>query len=108
MSRTEARRRFTVADLRDQTDGVECRKAPGVIDEAPTAYTNIDEVMAQQTDLVEIVACLLSPGRRMSEIGAALIEKSGAGAAPAILRASMSARCPMEQSSPWISRAAAR
>jgi tRNA-splicing ligase RtcB len=56
MSRTEARRRFTVADLRDQTDGVECRKDPGVIDEAPKAYKNIDRVMAQQSDLVEIVA----------------------------------------------------
>ena len=56
MSRGEARRRFTVADLRAQTAGVECRKDPGVIDEAPKAYKNIDTVMAQQRDLVEIVA----------------------------------------------------
>ena len=56
MSRTEARRRFTVADLRDQTEGVECRKDQGVIDESPEAYKNIDQVMAQQQDLVEIVA----------------------------------------------------
>jgi tRNA-splicing ligase RtcB len=56
MSRTEARRRFTVADLRDQTDGVECRKDHGVIDEAPKAYKNIDRVMAAQNDLVEVVA----------------------------------------------------
>ena len=56
MSRTEARRRFTVADLRDQTEGVECRKDHGVIDEAPKAYKNIDQVMEQQRDLVEIVA----------------------------------------------------
>jgi tRNA-splicing ligase RtcB (3'-phosphate/5'-hydroxy nucleic acid ligase) len=56
MSRTEARRRFTVADLRDQTEGVECRKDAGVIDESPKAYKNIDQVMAQQQDLVEIVA----------------------------------------------------
>lgn len=56
MSRSEARRRFTVADLRDQTDGVECRKDHGVIDEAPKAYKRIDQVMAQQADLVEIVA----------------------------------------------------
>jgi tRNA-splicing ligase RtcB len=54
MSRGEARRRFTVADLREQTEGVECRKDPG--DEAPKAYKNIDHVMAQQRDLVEIVA----------------------------------------------------
>ena len=56
MSRTEARRRFTVSDLQDQTEGVECRKDPGVIDEAPKAYKNIDRVMAEQQDLVEIVA----------------------------------------------------
>jgi tRNA-splicing ligase RtcB (3'-phosphate/5'-hydroxy nucleic acid ligase) len=56
MSRGEARRRFTLADLRAQTEGVECRKDPGVIDEAPKAYKNIDHVMAQQDDLVEIVA----------------------------------------------------
>ncbi len=35
---------------------VECRKDPGVIDEAPKAYKNIDRVMAQQDDLVQIVA----------------------------------------------------
>jgi tRNA-splicing ligase RtcB len=56
LSRTAARLRFTVADLRDQTAGVECRKDHGVIDEAPKAYKNIDQVMAQQRDLVEIVA----------------------------------------------------
>ena len=56
MSRTEARRRFTIADLRDQTEGVECRKDQGVIDATPKAYKNIDQVMAQQQDLVEIVA----------------------------------------------------
>jgi tRNA-splicing ligase RtcB len=58
MSRGEARRRFTVADLRFQTEGVECRKDPGVVDEAPKAYKNIDAVMAQQQDLVEVVAAL--------------------------------------------------
>jgi tRNA-splicing ligase RtcB len=56
MSRTEARRRFSVADLRDQTEGVECRKDSGVVDEAPKAYKDIDRVMEQQRDLVEIVA----------------------------------------------------
>jgi tRNA-splicing ligase RtcB len=56
MSRTEARRRFTVADLRAQTEGVECRKDGGVIDEAPRAYKDIDRVMEQQRDLVEVVA----------------------------------------------------
>jgi tRNA-splicing ligase RtcB len=58
MSRGEARRRFSVADLRKQTEGVECRKDPGVIDETPLAYKDIDQVMLQQSDLVEIVAVL--------------------------------------------------
>jgi tRNA-splicing ligase RtcB len=56
MSRGQARKRFTLRDLKDQTAGVECRKDPGVIDEAPKAYKNIDAVMTQQQDLVEIVA----------------------------------------------------
>jgi tRNA-splicing ligase RtcB len=56
MSRGEAKRRFTVADVREQTAGVECRKDLGIIDEAPKAYKDIDKVMARQSDLVEIVA----------------------------------------------------
>jgi tRNA-splicing ligase RtcB len=56
MSRGEARRRYTVADLREQTAGVECRKDAHVLDVAPKAYKRIDQVMAQQSDLVEIVA----------------------------------------------------
>lgn len=56
MSRTEARKSFTLADLERQTKGVECRKDRGVIDEAPKAYKDIDRVMQQQADLVEIVA----------------------------------------------------
>lgn len=58
MSRSEAKRRFTLDDLRLQTAGVECRKDEGVIDEIPSSYKDIDEVMANQTDLVEIVAQL--------------------------------------------------
>jgi tRNA-splicing ligase RtcB len=56
MSRGQARKRFTLRDLQDQTHGVECRKDAGVIDETPKAYKNIDDVMTQQQDLVEIVA----------------------------------------------------
>jgi tRNA-splicing ligase RtcB len=56
MSRTDAKKRFTVQDLRQQTAGVECRKDAGVIDEAPKAYKDIGRVMDQQKDLVEIVA----------------------------------------------------
>jgi tRNA-splicing ligase RtcB len=58
MSRTEAKRRFSRFDLIAQTEGVECRKDPGVIDEIPGAYKDIDEVMANQTDLVEVVHTL--------------------------------------------------
>jgi tRNA-splicing ligase RtcB len=55
MSRTKARQAFTVEDLEHQTDGVECRKDRGVLDEAPKAYKDIGRVMEQQGDLVEIV-----------------------------------------------------
>ncbi len=56
MSRTAAKKKFTVDDLRAQTEGVECRKDGGVIDEIPAAYKDIQQVMDNQRDLVEIVA----------------------------------------------------
>ncbi|HWE44834.1 MAG TPA: RtcB family protein [Caulobacteraceae bacterium] len=58
MSRTEAKRRFTVEDHVRATEGVECRKDAEVIDETPMAYKDIDAVMAAQADLVEIVHTL--------------------------------------------------
>jgi tRNA-splicing ligase RtcB len=58
MSRTEAKRRFNRFDLAQQTAGVECRKDGGVVDEIPSAYKNIDEVMANQSDLVDIAHTL--------------------------------------------------
>lgn len=58
MSRTEARKRFTLDDHAKATDGVECRKDADVIDETPMAYKDIDAVMAAQSDLVEVVATL--------------------------------------------------
>ncbi|MBM7080789.1 RtcB family protein [Micromonospora humida] len=58
MSRAQAKRTFTVDDLAGQTAGVECRKDAGVVDEIPGAYKDITEVMAQQDDLVEVVAHL--------------------------------------------------
>ena len=58
MSRAEARRRFSVEDHVRMTDGVECRKDADVIDETPAAYKPIDQVMAAQSDLVEIVHTL--------------------------------------------------
>ena len=58
MSRTEAKRRFTLADHARDTANVECRKDEDVIDETPKAYKDIDAVMAAQADLVEIVHTL--------------------------------------------------
>ena len=58
MSRTEAKRRFSVADHIAATQGVECRKDEHVIDETPMAYKSIDAVMEAQKDLVEIVHTL--------------------------------------------------
>ena len=58
MSRGEAKKRYTRADLEAQTQGVECRKDSGVLDEIPGAYKDIDKVMADQADLVEIVHTL--------------------------------------------------
>ncbi len=56
MSRGQAKKTFTVQDLKQQTRGVECRKDSGVLDEIPGAYKPIEEVMANQSDLVEIIA----------------------------------------------------
>lgn len=58
MSRGQAKRTFTAADLAEQTAGVECRKDSGVVDEIPGAYKDIAQVMEQQQDLVEVVAHL--------------------------------------------------
>ena len=58
MSRSQAKQRFTTEDLAEQTRGIECRKDPGVIDEIPAAYKDIDEVIRAQSDLVEVVARL--------------------------------------------------
>ena len=58
MSRTQAQKSFTPQDLAEQTAGVVCRKDRGVIDEIPGAYKDIDEVMANQSDLVDVVHTL--------------------------------------------------
>lgn len=58
MSRGKAARTFVVDDLVAQTKGIECRKDKGVIDEIPHAYKDIDEVMENQSDLVEVVHTL--------------------------------------------------
>ncbi len=58
MSRTKAKKMFTVADQIKATEGVECRKDADVIDEIPMAYKDIDAVMAAQTDLVDVMHTL--------------------------------------------------
>ena len=58
MSRTEAKRRFSLEDHAAATQGVECRKDAGVIDETPMSYKDIDQVMSAQSDLVEVAHTL--------------------------------------------------
>lgn len=58
MSRNAAKNTYTLDDLVQQTAGIECRKDPELIDEIPAAYKPIDRVMANQADLVEVVATL--------------------------------------------------
>ena len=58
MSRTEAKKLVTLDEHIRDTEGVECRKDVGVIDETPKAYKPIEAVMAAQADLVEIVHTL--------------------------------------------------
>lgn len=58
MSRTQAKKQFSIADHIEATKGVECRKDAEVVDETPGAYKSIDQVMEAQKDLVEIVHTL--------------------------------------------------
>jgi len=58
MSRSEAKRRFTLADHCAATVSVECRENKDVIDETPVAYQDIDPVMEAQRDLVDVVPTL--------------------------------------------------
>ena len=58
MSRTAAVKQFSAADLVRQTEGVICRKDQGVVDEIPGAYKDIDTVMANQSDLVDVLHTL--------------------------------------------------
>ena len=58
MSRSEAKRRFTLADHCAATESVECRENKDVIDETPVAYQDIDPVMEAQRDLVDVVPTL--------------------------------------------------
>jgi len=55
-SRNQAKKLYSLEDLARETQGVECRKDKDVLDEIPSAYKDIEQVMANQSDLVEIVA----------------------------------------------------
>lgn len=54
MSRTAARKTFTLEEHQEALKGVECRKDEGVLDETPRAYKDLDKVMAAQADLVKV------------------------------------------------------
>jgi tRNA-splicing ligase RtcB len=58
MSRNAAKQQFNERHAEEQTAGVECRKDKGILDELPGAYKDIDTVMANQSDLVEVVHTL--------------------------------------------------
>lgn len=58
MSRSKAKRAFSLEDHAKATEGVECRKDAGVLDETPGAYKNIDAVIEAQRDLIEVVCTL--------------------------------------------------
>ena len=58
MSRTQARKLFKVDDQIRATEGLECPKYKGVIDEIPMAYKDIDAVMEGPKVLVEVVHTL--------------------------------------------------
>ena len=58
MSRSKAKHLFNQQDLIAQTVGVECRKDKGVVDEIPSAYKDIHQVMANQNDLIDVVHTL--------------------------------------------------
>lgn len=55
MSRGEAKRSITLKEHRAATEGIECRKDPGVLDESPAAYKDISTVIAAQSDLVDVI-----------------------------------------------------
>lgn len=55
-SRTEARKRFTAADLTEAMKGIEWRSdnADAFVDEIPGAYKDIDQIMVDAADLVTV------------------------------------------------------
>jgi tRNA-splicing ligase RtcB len=58
MSRGEAMKKITLEQHAIDTSGVECKKDSSVLDESPSAYKDIDSVIAAQSDLIDVVAIL--------------------------------------------------
>jgi tRNA-splicing ligase RtcB len=58
MSRTAAKKTFSLQDHAEATKGIECRKDADVLDETPAAYKSIDDVMHAQRELVDVVHTL--------------------------------------------------
>jgi tRNA-splicing ligase RtcB len=58
MSRTKAKELVTVKEHEHDLNGIECNKSADTLDETPKAYKDIVDVMASQSDLVEIVHTL--------------------------------------------------
>lgn len=54
LSRSAARKRFTHDELREAMRGIEYRDTDAFLDEIPGAYKDIDQVMADATDLVRV------------------------------------------------------
>ncbi len=54
LSRTAARKQYTMSDLDTAMRGIEFRRSTGLVDEIPSAYKDIDEVMEHARDLVEV------------------------------------------------------
>ena len=57
-SRSQARKTFTMDQLEKRMEGIEWRRTNAFIDEIPDAYKDIDQVMADSSDLVEIIHTL--------------------------------------------------
>lgn len=55
LSRSQAKAQITLEEHLEATQGIECRKDRGILDESPKAYKDIDRVMEAQRDLVEPV-----------------------------------------------------
>lgn len=57
-SRAEARRRFTMEDFERELAGIACRHDDALLDEIPSAYKDIDDVMENSRELVDVVHVL--------------------------------------------------